>query len=201
MIYYIYGDELDDFPDLRDGMFRDRARQFKERLGWSVEVDALGCEHDEYDALNPLYIIAPSTDGGHGGSMRFLPTTGPVMVNEHFSHLNNDVKLVSPLVWECTRFCLSPQDHVPKRTAARLMLAAAVMGQRFRLSHAVGVFDAPMQRVYRALGWAPDILGRSGVGRDAISVGLWAFDNAPLSRLGSRAEVPLSVAECWRIPR
>mgnify|MGYP001820567509 CR=1 FL=1 len=44
MLHYIYANDLHKFPALRDGMFRDRATQFKERLGWdAVEVDDKGC--------------------------------------------------------------------------------------------------------------------------------------------------------------
>jgi acyl homoserine lactone synthase len=54
-------------------MFLDRAQQFQARLGWQVQVDVNGFETDEYDAMNPLYVIWQLPDGTHGGSMRFLP--------------------------------------------------------------------------------------------------------------------------------
>ena len=76
MIRYIYGHDLHLFPLLRDSMFRDRADQFKTRLGWAVTVDEAGFERDEYDAEDPLYVIWEEADGTHGGSMRLLPTTG-----------------------------------------------------------------------------------------------------------------------------
>ncbi len=83
MIRYLYGDQLAQHPELVSSMFQDRACQFSERLKWPVDVDVLGFERDEYDAANPLYVIHQRGDGMHGGSMRFLPTTGPVMVNCH----------------------------------------------------------------------------------------------------------------------
>ena len=87
MLRYIYGNDLHDYPKLAESMFQDRADQFKTRLGWNVSVNAQGHERDDYDDLNPLYVIWEESSGRHGGSMRFLPTTGPVMVNDHFSHL------------------------------------------------------------------------------------------------------------------
>ncbi len=197
MIRFLYGDQLAAFPALRRSMFRDRAEQFLHRLGWEVSVDAEGLEHDEYDALNPLYVIWQRPDGLHGGSMRFLPTVGPVMVNDHFTQLTDGVQIKSPLIWECTRFCLSPGLAGSSRIPARLMLASAAMGHEFRLAHAVGVFDARMIRVYRALGWAPDVLGSSGGGKDAVSVGLWDFHEAPMARLYQRAGVSPADMHLW----
>lgn len=103
MLRYIYGNDLYQFAHLRDGMFRDRADQFKARLSWDVSVDGNGFERDDYDVLNPLYVIWQGRDGRHQGSMRFLPTTGPVMINDHFRHLLNGDTVQSPDIWECTR--------------------------------------------------------------------------------------------------
>ena len=194
MIHFIYADALSDHPVLQRTMFTDRARQFSERLKWSVRVDDDGFERDEYDDMNPLYVIAEA-NGRHSGSMRFLPTTGPIMVNDHFSHLAGDVRISSPLIWECTRFCVAPD--APRTTSAALMLAAAELGRRAYLSHSVAVFDARMVRVYRRMGWAPDILGSDGTGRDRISVGLWAFDEAPVAALAAQAGVEPARASDW----
>ena len=79
MIRFIRADQLNAFPKLKDSMYRDRADQFKTRLGWDVSVSNDGFERDEYDELNPLYVICEGADGGHLGSMRFLPTVGPNM--------------------------------------------------------------------------------------------------------------------------
>jgi acyl homoserine lactone synthase len=194
MIRFLYGDQLAATPRLSKSMFADRAAQFSKRLHWPVQVDEDGCERDEYDALNPLYVIRQMEDGSHGGSMRFLPTTGPVMVNDHFQHLTDGVTIASPLIWECTRFCVSPRVR-GELTSARLMLAAAELGKQFHLAHAVGVFDTRMIRVYAALGWRPEVLGTDGQGRGAISVGLWDFKAAPFARLYKNAKVdPASVA-------
>lgn len=194
MIRYIYGDELDAFPKLQDSMFRDRAIQFKDRLGWDVGVDASGWERDEYDDLNPLYVIWETASGHHGGSMRYLPTTGSTMVQDHFSHLY-DTQITSPLIWECTRFCLAP-DAKP-RVAALLALAGGELVRAFGLSHVLGVFDARMVRIYNMLGTAPEVIGSEGQGRDKISVGLWSYREADRLRVLKRAGVSSEVSEAW----
>ena len=97
MIRFIYGDELERFPYLKHTMFLDRVEQFKTRLDWDVTVDEAGEEIDEYDALNPLYVIWEGADGRHCGSMRGLPTVGRTMTSEHFRHLTDGVHIASPL--------------------------------------------------------------------------------------------------------
>ena len=195
MLRYVYGDELHNFPKLRDTMFRDRTSQFKERLDWEVSVDENGFERDEYDDLNPLYAIWENANGTHGGSMRFLPTVAQTMVNDHFTNLTDGVEIRNPLVWECTRFCLS--ESAEPKVSAMLMLAALEIGLNFHLSDLVGVFDARMVRIYRRLGWEPTVLGTSGSGRDAISVGLWACDKSVHADLLRRAGVTETAARHW----
>lgn len=195
MLRYLYADELGRFPRLRQSMFRDRAAQFQGRLSWDVEVDDDGAERDSYDALNPLYVIWETTGGLHGGSMRFLPTTGDTMVSDHFLSLTDGVRIMSPFIWECTRFCLSPAAGA--RVSAALMLGGLEVGLRSCLSHAVGVFDARMIRVYRRLGWGPIILGTEGTGRDAISVGLWTFESEIRPRLLTRAGLSSEISRHW----
>lgn len=195
MLRYIYGEDLHTFPKLRDTMFRDRARQFKDRLGWDVTVDAQGLERDSYDAKNPLYLIWERADGSHGGSMRFLPTSGDTMINDHFTQLTDGVKIQSPFIWECTRFCLA--DDAEPRVSAALMLGGMEIGLGFYLTDSVGVFDARMVRVYRRLGWEPTVLGTQGEGREAISVGLWAFDPAIRPTLLRRAGVSSELSQLW----
>lgn len=195
MIRYLYADQLDQFPILRDSMFRDRADQFRVRLGWDVAVDGDGFEKDEYDRVNPLYVIWEKPDGHHGGSMRLLPTTGPTMVNDHFGHLTDGVRIESPLIWECTRFCLARETC--RSTAPALMLAGGEVMRGFGVEHCVGVFDARMIRIYRMIGASPDVLGTQGTGRDAISVGLWNFSAEAEARVVASAGVDAQQSRHW----
>ena len=194
MLRYVYGHDLHKFPKLRDTMFRDRADQFQTRLGWDVTVDRDGMEVDQYDELDPLYVIWEQADGTHGGSMRFLPTTGRTMVNEHFGDLMSG-PITSPTIWVCTRFCLS--QGAASHVAAALMLAGGEIMQNFDIHHFVGVFDARMVRIYRMIGSSPDVLGTSGEGRDKISVGLWHFEPDAQARVARRAGVSLAVSRLW----
>jgi acyl homoserine lactone synthase len=194
MLRYLYADQLNHFPRLRDEMFTHRADQFSTRLGWDVTIDRQGFERDEYDALNPLYVIWETAEGGHGGSSRFLPTTGPVMVNDHFSHLTT-APIRSQLIWECTRFCMA-RGQGPN-VAAALMMGGGELMRGFGVRHFVGVFDSRMIRIYKRVGSSPEVLGTSGEGRDAISVGLWEFEEAAQARVAARAGIALDTSRAW----
>lgn len=195
MLRFLYADQLHRFPRLAETMFRDRADQFHERLGWSVRVDENGHERDQYDDLNPLYVIWEMPDGTHGGSMRFLPTTGSCMINEHFTHLMGGGTVVSPLIWECTRFCLS--QSAPPHVAAALMLGGGEIMEGFGIRHFVGVFDQRMVRIYRLIGASPELLGSVGEGREQISVGLWEFTPDAQARVARKAGLRPEQSRAW----
>lgn len=195
MLRYIYADQLSRHKKLAQSMFRDRADQFKTRLGWEVSVDEQGFERDEYDAMNPLYVIWELPDGTHGGSMRFLPTTERTMVNDHFTHLMGGGTVTSPMIWECTRFCLNRE--APSRVAAALMLGGGEIMSGFGVKHFVGVFDARMVRIYRMIGSSPEVLGSEGKGRDAISIGLWEFAPEAQAKVALRAGVSPELSRLW----
>lgn len=189
MLRHLYADQLHLFPTLRDTMFRDRARQFHDRLRWgAVRVDADGFERDEYDDLNPLYVIYEREDGTHGGSMRLLPTTGRTMLAEHFADLTDVAGLTSPFIWEITRLCLAPGAE-PEVVAA-LVLGLDEIMECHGLSHMVAVFEASRLRVFRRLGAEPEVLGRAGEGRAMVAVGLWereSYGDEARERVEARA--------------
>ncbi|WP_172330512.1 acyl-homoserine-lactone synthase [Mangrovicoccus sp. HB161399] len=194
MLHFLHADQLHTQPELRDSMFRDRADQFRTRLGWEVSVTEHGEERDQYDDLNPLYVIW-ETGGRHGGSMRFLPTSGRTMINEHFLGLLDGRPLHNDRIWECTRFCLS-RGAAPNVSAA-LMLGGAELGLGRGLDFSVGVFDARMVRIYGRLGWSPAILGSTGEGRDAISAGLWHYSEEVADRLAAKAGIARARSRSW----
>lgn len=195
MLRFIYAQDLDRFPLLKDTMFRDRTAQFRDRLKWDVRVDEKGHERDEYDAMNPLYVIWERADGTHGGSMRFLPTTGDTMVHDHFAHMIEGSDIRSPLIWECTRFCLA--RDADRRVTAALVLGAAELMENFALMQFVGVFDPRMERIYSLLGVCPEVIGRAGEGDEEIGVGLWGFDETARPKVQARAKLTKAQAHEW----
>ncbi|MBT0958114.1 autoinducer synthase [Alphaproteobacteria bacterium KMM 3653] len=196
MLRYLTSPQLADYPKLSATMFADRTAQFKTRLGWDVTVDATGAERDAYDDKDPTYIVWQRSDGSHGGSMRFMPTTAPCMLNDHFAHLNKGAPLQSPLIWESTRFCLAP--GAPAEVSAALMLGGAELALALGVSEVAGVFDARMLRIYGRLGWPPRVIGTAGEGRGKVSLGLWSIDSAVRLRMCAKAGIAPRLSELWR---
>lgn len=198
MIRYLYASQLAHHPRLAETMFRDRASQFIDRLKWDLQTSPEGWELDEYDRMNPLYVILERADGTHAASMRCLPSVGRTMVNDHFRHLNHGVAIRAPFIWECTRFCLAPgAGTAAGNWAGSLMLAGQELGLRFNLTRALGVYDARMTRIYRSIGWPPKFVGAEGEGRQKICLGLWPFSAQIRDQIAARAGLDPSVAAGW----
>lgn len=140
-----------------------------------MTVDAHGQEHDAYDDLNPIYIIVENDEGLHAGSMRLLPTVGQTMINDHFRHLSDGVAIQSPFIWECTLLCLG--ESADRTTASALLAAGAKLMHEYEIQHFVGLFDTRMTKIYARLGAKPTNLGTACSDGEAISVGLWEFDD------------------------
>jgi acyl homoserine lactone synthase len=195
MIQCVFANDLPADSQLGQSMFRDRASQFCDRLKWDLQVDSNGEERDQYDALNPLYVIWEREDGLHGGSMRFLPTLGRCMFNEHFRHLTKGKNFRSPKIWECTRFCLAPDTS--GCVAAALMLAGGQLMQVLDIDKILGVFDSRMVRIYSRIGASPRVIGSVGQGWNRISVGLWAYSESAMQSVSTIAGIPASRSRRW----
>lgn len=180
MIRIVYADQADKHPELFASMYRDRASQFRDRLGWNVKVDERGFETDVYDLLNPMYLIAEAHDGTHLGSMRFLPTTGDTMINDHFTEITGGVTVKSPFIWESTRFCLAP--NASRSVSRKVLLGTLELGLHFGVQFFVGVFSRKMCRIYERIGWSPVVVGEGTIEGDDVLAGLWPISEA--ARMG-----------------
>lgn len=177
MIKIVHAADLYRRPILASSMFRDRAAQFKDRLQWgAIETDDMGLEFDQYDSLNPIYVIIEEEDGAHAASARLLPTSGRTMLNEHFSDLTGGVDIKSPLIWEVTRLCLAPSianSLTARRAPATLFWAGCDLALRSGVEFFVAVYFAHMQRVWKLGGFAPEVLGSRQTPEGEIMCGLW----------------------------
>lgn len=183
----VYGEHLSDFPKLGDQMLQDRGAQFIGDLGWELQTDDQGRERDEYDHMNPLYLILSDDAGDHVASTRLMPTTGPNMASDHFAHLTDGVAIESAAIWETTRFFVAQKAQ--RRAAPALMWAGCELALRSGVDFYLGVIGAHMARVFTACGWKPEIIGEAGEGDDAICACLWEVNPEICARLARRAGI------------
>lgn len=170
-----------------DEMYRDRKVQFRDRLGWDLFVDSEGREIDQYDIEDPFYIILVDESGQHVASTRIMPTCGPNMLADHFGDLTNGAVFKSPLIWEVTRFFVTPRAH--RRAAATLMWAGCEFGRRIGVTAFVGVTAADMVRVFSACGWNSNVLGSGRSAEGPISVCRWDVTDEACEKLRKRARI------------
>lgn len=185
MIHAIYGEDLAHQPELADAMFRERRKLFHDQFGWSLKIDERGRERDEYDDMNPLYIIITGENGEHLASTRILPTTGRTMIADHFSHLTDGVSISSGRIWEVTRFFVSGGGD--RRTAATLMWAGCALAHAAGVEHYVGVIGKKMAPVFTVAGAKPEVIGSGESPEGPILACLWRTDAWQLAKLAARA--------------
>lgn len=156
------------FPKLLDEMFKLRARVFGDRLGWDVTI-VNGRERDQFDDLDPAYVIGLDDDGNVVSCVRALQTTGPHMLADVFYDiLDGEPPIRSATIWESTRFCVDTRrlDRGRGRNSVsyatcELMLGSLEYAQASGITDIITVIDPIMDRVLKRSDNAPyDYVGR-----------------------------------------
>ncbi len=161
-------------------MYRLRADVFGGRLEWDVAITDSG-ERDQYDELNPTYILATSGNKVVGCA-RLLPAVGPTMLELTFPQLLRDGSLnANTAMIESSRFCVD--TTLPAgRGGGQLHLATLTMF--------AGIIEWSMANGYERIVTATDlrferILNRAG----------W-----PMARLGEPVAIGNTVAVAGALP-
>ncbi|MDR5651640.1 acyl-homoserine-lactone synthase [Ruixingdingia sedimenti] len=150
------------FGDLLADMYRLRARVFGDRLGWEVEIKD-GMEIDQFDRLDPAYVIGLDDEGHVVSCVRALQTTGPHMLSDVFQViLDGEPPLRSARLWESTRFCVDTQRlagngnmKAVSLATCELMIGSLEYARRSGISDIVTVIDPVMDRVLKRSDNAP----------------------------------------------
>jgi acyl homoserine lactone synthase len=193
MIVVIEQHNSEQYSSLLDEMFRLRARIFRDRLKWDVQV-VNGMERDKYDDEGPVYLVYVDDETRRiKGSLRLLPTTGPTLVADTFGDTLPDAAYLSaPTIWECTRFCLD--DAILERgsredlhfASAVLIAALGEVAIGAGIESILGNFDSAMVRLYRLIGCEVEILGSTRRYGQPVYLGLFPVSESILSRIKSR---------------
>jgi len=200
MLHIVETPNRADFRNLLDEMWVLRARVFRDRLQWDVDVRE-GKEIDRFDSDDPLYILSVNDDTGRlEGSVRLLPTTGPNMLRDVFPVLLPEGEIVeSPIIWESSRFCIEPDmDHAGvgriNRVTTELLCGLVEVGLRANLSHIVSVYDARMARIFRAANCPATIIGKPvRIGRVMTYAGLFEISQSLWNDIAETAGITSSV--------
>lgn len=156
--------------DILDEMFRLRARVFGDRLGWDVKIDD-GREIDEFDDLDPAYVIGLNESYNVVACVRALQTTGPHMLADVFSDiLQGQPPLRSATLWESTRFCVDTDllqmsgrgAGTVSRATCELMVGSLEYARASGIEDIITVIDPVMNRVLKRSDNAPyDYVGET----------------------------------------
>ena len=99
-------------------MHRLRARVFKEKMGWDVQVTPDNLEIDQFDLPDTVYLLALNKDSRVIGTWRLLPTTGPTMIRDVWPQYLDSISMpTAPDVWEVSRFAIDPLTKDPDEAA------------------------------------------------------------------------------------
>ncbi len=188
---------------LLDRMYKLRHTVFAERLKWTSLNNAQR-EIDLYDVINPVYLICRDPDGEVVGCWRLLPTTGPYMLKDIFSHLLwGSPPPERADIWEISRFAIDPQW----RDYDSLGAVGSVVGQMlldlFDFSEANGVTrivaasDIRFDRILKRAGLSTTHYGPAVRMENSYAVAGWA-DITPENR--KRIEKGLAGADMPSVP-
>lgn len=146
--------------DERD-MYRLRYSMFRERLNWDVESHG-GLEFDDFDQLNPMYLIAKK-NATLCGCWRILPTTGPNMLRDVFPELlAGSPAPCGEDIWELSRFAIYKQKTNMFGFSAlplQMMHHAVQFARRQGVKQLVTVTTIGMERLLKHAGLTPRRLG------------------------------------------
>ena len=152
--------------DTMAAMYQLRHEVFHERLGWDVTSDN-GMEHDEFDLINAVYVVAKSDANQVVGCWRALPTEGPNMLRDIFPELLHGQSAPQQAdVWELSRFAVAAlgQDGEAQgfgftSVPIQMMRAWYTFAQRNGIRRYVTVTTVAIERLIRKLGLTTIRLG------------------------------------------
>jgi len=162
--------------------------KFLERIGRKTDFsDCNGREMDKYDAMDPIYVMVCDENEIHLASMRLLPMGKPNMFFDQFSTLLPKNFSCDQEDLECTRLCISPRlDRETAELAGRYLMAASLnYGIRRGVKSGYGVFYRPMLRVYRKLGWEPEVVHEGVKSGSSLCIGKWLLEKEVLLKIRS----------------
>ncbi|RWC00259.1 MAG: GNAT family N-acetyltransferase [Mesorhizobium sp.] len=185
--------------ELVDDYCRLRATTFADRLEWNVHVRN-GRETDEFDLLDPTYIVVTSDDGAVVGGARLLPALGDTMLERTFPQLlavgriNAHARMI-----ESSRFCVDTKSNEgrggPLHQATLTMFAAIIEWSMLNgYTEIATATDLRFERILNRAGWPMKRLGKPcHIGNTTAIAGILSADRASFRQVcppGYRSALP-----------
>ena len=147
-----------DDAELLNDMFAFRKKIFLDKLNWEVS-HYNGLEIDYFDTLQPTYIVSRAKNIGVNGCWRFLPTTGPYMLQSIFPELlRGEAAPQDELVWEISRFAVdahmanSYQQAAIHPVTVQMLKKGYEVAMENQIQQFVAVTSVAMERLLKKLG-------------------------------------------------
>jgi acyl homoserine lactone synthase len=203
VIMQIQGRDRAQFAREIESMQQLRSSSFVKRLVWSME-DGESRESDEFDELDTLYVLSLK-QRSVVGCLRVLPTTGATLLKTKYAELfETSVCISSPLIMEFSHFAVASgaPDGVTERYVCRTTVDLAISMCEILceagIQKCIALFDERLFRIYRRIGWAPEVVAHS---RDLrASVGLWSVTREASERMRELHGIPSSRETRRRAP-
>lgn len=183
-------DTYKDFPDLLSDMHQLRARIFRDRMNWDVDVRD-GREADGFDDCKPTYILTVAGRNEVVGCARLLPATGPTLLSVLFPELG-ERGLFCPhaTMIESSRFCVDTSFETGREGQALhyatwTMFAAIIeWSMENGYTELVTATDVRIERILRRAGWTMARIGEpKRLGNTNAVVGLLPTDAVSFERV------------------
>jgi N-acyl-L-homoserine lactone synthetase len=182
------------YPELMHQMFCTRTKVFRDIKKWKhLHVNELGEEIDEYDNRFPVYVMA--TDEAlrvHKGSIRILPTTGPILHKAIFSASSRDeADFQSPFIWECSRTVFDPNLDRSELPAVRkdMLHGLCEVAQTAGMETFLGDLDALILRLYRSMKFDVEVLSQEKVDGETVYTSLVPISEEIFQRVLARVAI------------
>lgn len=158
-----------------------RHQVFVEQLGWQLDAKD-GCESDQFDRSDTVYVAVEDEEGHIAGCARLLPTTQPYLLAEVFPQLLNGLPPPrDPSIWELSRFAAMDFSQPAATPLAQFATSATALLMREAMACA-------------ALRGAARLITVSPIGIERLirRLGIQAHRAGPPMRIGGHA-----IFACW----
>lgn len=151
---HLYGPEIEQ-------QFRIRRALDGGGRGWTGRLRPEGCDADEFDTQDAVYLLAVERREILGGS-RLIPTTGPHVLSEIYSHLAPKGLRRGADIYEWSPVFVAPAywgAHDSADVRSEILCAVLELCLEEGIGTITGVMDAWLLPRFLDLGWKPEPLG------------------------------------------